>query len=396
MARKKETVVDLSDEGIKKSMSNLMTSIDDMCGNFSSWLTDSSTNVEKYDDTGCYMLNALLSGNFKGGFPEGRTSLLAAPSQTGKSFIALKTAALAQKAGKTIIIFDSEGAIDISFAKKMGLDVSRVKRISTPTVEHCKNTLYAILQNIYKNGLNGKIMIILDSLGALSTEMDFNRMERGSDSQDMGSLAKAAKSMLKMANFYCSATQTTMIITNHIYDNPSQMFPSIDKDMPGGRAARYMPSVVCQLSHTKIKVDDQLVKVDDSSTTLGSGFTGIKITGMAVKNRIVKPYIKGDFALSWERGLSKYYGLLDLSKEFGLITVGGAGMYKITIDVPEMDLKAGDSVGRAKELNTYDSHSDFWEKFLPVLQKKIDEEWTYKTHEVEDEYDEDMEVDEED
>ena len=70
-----------------------------------SFLDNAMSNVDSFEDTGCYVLNALVSGHLRGGFPEARMSLLGAESSTGKTYIALQTAALAQKAGKQIVIF---------------------------------------------------------------------------------------------------------------------------------------------------------------------------------------------------------------------------------------------------------------------------------------------------
>ena len=127
MAKKKEeSKVDystLSDKDKQKLIEKAWAVLDD--GNSqASMLSQALSNINTFDDTGCCILNALLSGRIVGGgFPEGRMTVMAAPSSVGKSYIGLQAAALAQKKGKRILIFDSENAIDREFATNLGLDV---------------------------------------------------------------------------------------------------------------------------------------------------------------------------------------------------------------------------------------------------------------------------------
>ena len=91
----------------------------------------------------------------------------------GKTYLALQTAAHAQKAGKQIVIFDSEFAIDNEFATNLGLDTSKIIYFPVKTVEQCKNAVYKFLSNVYDLGLMGQFFIIIDSLGAMISEIPF-------------------------------------------------------------------------------------------------------------------------------------------------------------------------------------------------------------------------------
>ena len=224
MAKKKEeTKIDfstLSDKEKQKIIDKAWAVLDDTNPE-ASMLSEALSNINTFDDTGCCMLNALLSGRIvDGGFPEGRMTVLAAPSSVGKSYIGLQAAALAQKKGKRILIFDSENAIDREFASNLGLDVSKVKYFPVKSIEQCKNSMYAFLDFVDKQGMKGQFFILVDSLGGMMSEMDFKRLEDESTSADMGTLAKSMKGFIKMMTIMSARTKTTIVCTNHIFDNP--------------------------------------------------------------------------------------------------------------------------------------------------------------------------------
>jgi len=388
MAKKKEeTKIDfntLSDKEKQKIIDKAWAVLDDSNPE-ASMLSEALSNINTFDDTGCCMLNALLSGRIvDGGFPEGRMTVLAAPSSVGKSYIGLQAAALAQKKGKRILIFDSENAIDREFASNLGLDVSKVKYFPVKSIEQCKNSMYAFLDFVDKQCMKGQFFILVDSLGGMMSEMDFKRLEDESTSADMGTLAKSMKGFIKMMTIMSARTKTTIVCTNHIFDNPGQMFPSIEKNMSGGKSVKYFSSTVLQLSAVQVKEDDKNIKTGDEAAIGSKGMTGIAIRGLSIKNRVVKPYMEGDMYISWQKGLRKYYGLLDLAQEFDLIYNKAGKLYVRAENEGEADRYIGTKV----EIQT---SKKFWDEFIPTLQKKIDEHWTYNGANVdfEDEEDED-------
>ena len=386
MAKKKEeTKIDfstLSDKEKQKIIDKAWAVLDDTNPE-ASMLSEALSNINTFDDTGCCMLNALLSGRIvDGGFPEGRMTVLAAPSSVGKSYIGLQAAALAQKKGKRILIFDSENAIDREFASNLGLDVSKVKYFPVKSIEQCKNSMYAFLDFVDKQGMKGQFFILVDSLGGMMSEMDFKRLEDESTSADMGTLAKSMKGFIKMMTIMSARTKTTIVCTNHIFDNPGQMFPAIEKNMSGGKSVKYFSSTVLQLSAVQVKEDDKDRKTGDEAAIGSKGMTGIAIRGLSIKNRVVKPYMEGDMYISWQKGLRKYYGLLNLAQEFDLIYNKAGKLYVRAENKDEDDRYIGTKV----EIQT---SKKFWDEFIPTLQKKIDEHWTYNGANVDFEDEED-------
>lgn len=209
------------------------------------FLSESSlSNVDNWIDTGSRILNAIISGSMYGGIPEGRVTLFAGESGVGKSLIALKVAASAQKMGKHVVIFDSENAIDSRSAVSLGVDPTRLKHFPVKSVEQTRNAVYALFQKIEEKGMDGKFVVIIDSIANMVSEIEEKRMSKDSTSADMGTIARAVKSLLKTCTAYGALTKTTVLVTNHIYDNPNEMYPDLVKCMPGGKACRYLPSVV--------------------------------------------------------------------------------------------------------------------------------------------------------
>ncbi|MBO5826942.1 MAG: hypothetical protein J6R59_00490 [Paludibacteraceae bacterium] len=374
MAKKKEEVkVDfntLSDKEKQKIIDKAWGVLDE-CNDSASMLSEALSNIDTFDDTGCCMLNALLSGRIVGGgFPEGRMTVLAAPSSVGKSYIGLQAAALAQKKGKRILIFDSENAIDREFATNLGLDVTKVKYFPVKSIEQCKNSMYAFLNFVESQGMKGQFFILVDSLGGMMSEMDFKRLEDESSSADMGTLAKSMKQFIKMMTNMSARTKTTIVCTNHIFDNPGQMFPSLEKNMSGGKSVKYFSSTVLQLSAVQVKEGDADRKTGDEAAIGSKGMTGIAIRGLSIKNRVVKPYMEGSMYISWQKGLRKYYGLLELAQEFDLI-YNKAGKLYIRSTEDGVDDKY---IGTKQEIQT---SKKFWDEYIPKLQEKITENWTY-------------------
>lgn len=217
--------------------------------------------------------------------------------------------------------------------------------------------------------------------------MDFKRLEDESTSADMGTLAKSMKGFIKMMTIMSARTKTTIVCTNHIFDNPGQMFPSIEKNMSGGKSVKYFSSTVLQLSAVQVKEDDKDRKTGDEAAIGSKGMTGIAIRGLSIKNRVVKPYMEGGMYISWQKGLRKYYGLLDLAQEFDLIYNKAGKLYVRAENKGEADKYIGTKV----EIQT---SKKFWDEFIPTLQKKIDEHWTYNGANVDFEDEEDESFDE--
>lgn len=336
---------------------------------------DTVSTVPGFIDTGSYALNAILSGKFKdGGIPENRLTLLAGESMTAKSYIAQRLIATAQAKGKQCLIFDTESAIDAAGAEKLGVDTSKVKYIPVFSIEECRNWIYKFLTKAKEAGITNKFFIVIDSLGNLDSALELKRMEKGSDAMDMGSKARAMKSLLKTCTMLSALTQTTILMTNHTYDDPGALHPSIIKNMPGGKSVVFLPSVSVQLARRPVKED----KSDDDKLAAGQkSYPGVILRALTIKNRFVKQFLQTEMYLSFSKGLSPYFGLTKLAVELGCLEqTGSTFVYK------------GKKMGYTK---SFIKNTEFWENdLIPDMQIAIDKAWQYGSDEDDMDIEEDL------
>jgi RecA/RadA recombinase len=284
---------------------------------------------------------------------------------TGKSLFVQKILANAQKMGLYPVIFDTESAIDPEGATRLGLNISGVKYVPCTSIEQTRNAVFKFLNSIKENKLEGKFIVAIDSLGNLQSELELARMDKESTSTDMGTKARAMKSLLQTCTNLGAITQTTFVITNHVYDDPSAMYPSIEKNMPGGKAVVYLPSVTVQLARKPLK-DDGEKTVSNSTLAVGQkSYAGIIIRALTRKNRFIKQYLEGEMYLSFSTGLDRYYGLLDMAVGMGVVIQNGS----------TYALADGTKLGYAKN---WRNNTKMWEEtILPQLEEKMKAEWSY-------------------
>jgi RecA/RadA recombinase len=354
------------DKDIESALSEI-----DKINPFATYLSDSTlSRVGGWIDTGSYVLNAIISGSLHGGIPKGRVTMLAGESMTGKSLFVMKILAAAQKEGLTPVIFDTENAIDPEGAERLGLDVSNVKYVPCISIEQTRNALYKFLTSIKEKGLEGKFIVAIDSLGNLQSELSLSRMGKDSTSADMGTNARAMKTLMQTCTNLGAVTQTTILCTNHVYDNPAALFPSIEKNMPGGKSCVYLPSVTVQLARKPMKSDGG--KTMDGETAVGQkSYAGIIIRALTRKNRFIKQYLEGEMYLSFASGLDRYYGLIDLAVGLGAVIQTGA----------TYQLEDGKKLGYYKQFR---KNTDLWENtILPIVEERMKDEWNYSNKEEE-------------
>jgi recombination protein RecA len=341
------------------------------------------STVQGWIDTGCYVLNGIISGRFKeGGIPKGRVTLLYGESMVGKSLFIQKILANAQKQGLIPVIFDSENAIDPEGAARLGLDTSRVKYVPIFNIEECRNQLYKFLTGVKERGMQGKFIVAIDSLANLESQLEQARMEKESTSADMGTRAKAVGSLLRTATQLSALTNTSIIASTHVYEDPAALHPTLIKNVPGGKKVVYLPSVSVQLMRKPLKENAQELKgVTEETAALQRNYVGVLIRALTAKNRFIKQYLEGDIYLSFKSGVDKYYGLLELAVALGVIVQTGS-TYTFN----------GTKLGYAKN---FAKDIKFWEGILTQIEEKAQEAWAYSSSNTpieEDIYDEEEET----
>jgi RecA/RadA recombinase len=262
-------------------------------------LTENSfSEVDDWIPTGNYLLNAQLSGTLFGGIPNTRSLGLMGDPGTGKSFVCLNVAREAQKKGYDVIYCDTEGAIDKSSAIKFGIDPDKVRYQPIKTVTEFQTFVTNLLELVKKSkddGAEPKIILILDSLGMLSTDKELNDAITGKNAADMGAKAKELRKLFRVITLDLTAAKIPLVCTNHVYTGGG-FFPT--KESSGGDGPIFAMSVISFLSKAQLK--------EGNSTTK----TGIIVTSNLKKSRFTIPEpVK--FHISFANGMNPYVGLQD-------------------------------------------------------------------------------------
>jgi len=264
----------------------------------------------------------------------------------------------------TVVLFDTEGAIDKDSAAALGLDCSKVRYVNPITLEETRNAVYKFLMAVREKKQFGKFIIAIDSVANLLSKMEGKRMDDDSSSADMGTFAKSVKSLLKVTNIMSTATKTPILLTNHVYDDPSALYPTIEKAISGGKSAKYLPSVIVQLGR-KLTKDDGGKTVDSTLAASQVNYSGITLTAVTTKNRFIQQFLKTELYLSFSKGLNKYHGLLEIAKGMKVIYNKGSIYYDWE------DNKLG-------YYKSFRDDQDLWDnRILPEVEKRIKSEWSY-------------------
>ena len=325
---------------------------------------DESTlsNVNEWHDTGCLVLNSIISGSLHKGVPKGRVTGFAGPSMAGKTYIINKILASAQKQGMIPVIFDTEAAVDESSVSGVGLDPSGVKYVPVQTVEETRNQIVQFLDKIIENNQQGKFIISIDSLGNLASQKEMDDIGKDKSAVDMGTRAKGLKSMMRTLTFKAAEADTTILFSNHTYDDPAAMFPSLVKNQAGGKGPVYLASVLVQLA----KKDERHDKNNNSDQMIAEAktYSGTTLRALTVKNRFVPPFLEAEMYLNFKTGLDKYSGLLNIAVNHGAIIQTGS-----TYQLPD-----GTKLGYYKQ---WRDNEEVWEQILPVIEEKLAKDYHY-------------------
>jgi RecA/RadA recombinase len=326
------------------------------------------SNISSFIDTGCMALNAIISGSLHKGIPSGRITGFSGPTSCGKTYIINRILANAQKEGRYVVIFDTENAVDDRGATNMGMDTTKVKYCPVETVEQCRNQISQFLDSVIEKKLKSQFIISIDSLGNLVSTKEMNDVAQGKEAADMGSRAKGLKSMLRVLTHKAAKADVPILFSNHVYDNPAAMFPSLVKQQSGGSGPLYMSSVLVQMAVKNEKTSGGNTGSRDAvedTTPLSKDINGVTLRALTTKNRVVPPYMETEMYLNFKSGLAKYSGLLDMAVGYGVVIQSGA----------TFALADGTKLGYYK---SWRQDEEVWNKILPQLEIKLQTELQYK------------------
>ena len=350
------------------SITTMLNSIRKQTGSSSYKNSKFKTSNMTFLDTGIYSLNSLISGDFFGGFPTGRICLIGGESATSKSYIAAQTItnALLKHEYKHIFILDSEMGALYDFIESKGCDMNNIEQILIENVEECQVSLLKIYDEIKKHKESNpedKFLIIIDSLGAMVASKLLVDATKGKVASEMGGRAKKINAMIKSVTIPAVKTDTSLIILNHVYQNPGAMFTSKIMNQSGGLGITYQSRISLQLTKKLEKNDNR----DD-------GYYGKNIINVfSTKNSIVKPFFERELIIDFNKGFDKYSGIFDLALKYGFIENPKSGYFTIPG-------QTGDKLLRRKDI---EKKTEYYDNFLQELNEKVKMDMQYSSDELE-------------
>ena len=264
-------------------------------------------DVDSFIDTGSYILNALLSGAMHGGLPANKITAIAGESATGKTYFLMGIVKnfLDSDPNAGVIYFESESAITRNMVVSRGIDPKRMVIFPVTTVQEFRTQALKVLDTylLQHESERKPMFLCLDSLGMLSTTKEVEDTAEGKETRDM-TRAQVLKAAFRVLTLKLGRAKVPMVVTNHTYDVVGSMFPT--KEMGGGSGLKYAASSIVYLSRKKEKDGTEVIGHIIHCKNHKSRLT--------VENKIV------DVRLTYDKGLDKYYGLLELAEKHGIFS----------------------------------------------------------------------------
>jgi len=313
-------------------------------------LSDSKFFTEKdMVQTEVPMINLALSGSVDGGLAPGLT-VLAGPSKHFKtSFALIMASAYLKKYDDAVLLFyDSEFGSPQSYFETFGIDTARVLHTPVTNVEELKFDIISQLENIDRND---RVCIVIDSVGNLASKKELEDAINEKSVADM-SRAKALKGLFRMTTPYLNMKNIPMIAVNHTYMEIG-MFP---KAVVSGGTGIYYSA-------------DNIWIIGRQQDKQGTEIKGYHFIINVEKSRYVKEKSKIPISVSWEGGVEKWSGLLEVAMDGNFVTKPSVGWYsRVDAETGEVE----DAKFREKDTLT----EDFWsavinDKFKEYLKGKF-------------------------
>jgi RecA/RadA recombinase len=286
------------------------------------------------------IINVALSGRLDGGLTPGIT-MWAGPSKHFKTAFSLLMAKsyLDKYPDAALLFYDSEFGTPQSYFDTFGIDTSRVVHTPLTDVEQLK---FDIMQQLSEVERGDHLIIVIDSIGNLASKKEVDDAMEGKSVGDM-TRAKQLKSLFRMVTPHLNLKDIPLVVVNHTYMEIG-MFPKAI--VGGGTGAMYSADNVYILGRQQEKEGTEIV--------------GYNFIINVEKSRYVKEKSKIPVSVSFDGGLSKWSGLLDVALESGHVIKPSNGWYqKVNKETGEID----DKKYRVKDTDS----KDFW---LPILTSK--------------------------
>ena len=283
-------------------------------------------------------INIALSGKISGGFVPGLT-IWAGPSKHFKtSFSLLMAKAYMDKYSDAVMLFyDSEFGTPQSYFDSFGIDTTRVLHTPVTDVEQLK---FDIMHQFEEIKRGDHVIIVIDSVGNLASKKEVDDALKQNSAADM-TRAKQLKSLFRMVTPHLNLKDIPLVVVNHTYQTQEMYSKAV---VSGGTGIYYSA--------------DNIFIVGRQQEKDGKDVTGYNFIINVEKSRFVKEKSKIPVEVSWDKGISKWSGLLDMALESGHVIKPKVGWFQ------RVDMETGEILDKSYRMaDTYDF--SFWH---PVLQ----------------------------
>lgn len=260
----------------------------------------SDTNVVQVDaiSTGCLSLDAAIG---IGGVPRGRITEIFGPESSGKTTVGLQVIAEAQKSGGLAAFVDTEHALDVNYAQKLGVDLNSLL-LSQP--EFGEQALEIVETLVRSNAID---VIIIDSVAALTPRVE---LEGEMGDAQMGVQARLMSQAMRKLNAAIAKSNTCIIFTNQLRSKIGLIFGN-PETTTGGNALKFYASVRIDVRRKDVIKEGQEI-------------IGNRVRAKIVKNKVAPPFKEVEFDILYNEGISKIGDLIDLATNFNLIYKTGS------------------------------------------------------------------------
>jgi len=247
--------------------------------------------------TGSLSLDIALGGV---GIPRGRVTELFGPESSGKTTLALHVIASAQRAGGVAAFIDAEHALDTTWAKRLGVDVSSMLVSQPDTGEQALDITEMLIRS------NSVDVIVIDSVAALTPAAE---IEGEMGHTHMALQARLMSQAMRKLTAVINKSKTSLVFINQIRMKIGVMFGN-PETTPGGRALKF---------YTSVRVDlRRLATLKD-----GGNAVGTRVRARVVKNKIAPPFRDAEFDIMFDSGISYEGDLLDLGLASNVVEKAG-------------------------------------------------------------------------
>lgn len=288
------------------------------------------------------IINLALSGQVDGGLVSGLT-FLAGPSKHFKSLLGLVLvkAYMNKHPDAVCLFYDSEFGITPDYIKTNGIDTDRVLHIP---IEHLEQLKFDISKRLESIERGDKVIIFIDSVGNLASKKEVEDALDEKSVADM-SRARVMKSLWRIVTPHLTTKDIPCIAVNHTYQTMEMFSKSV---MSGGTGGMYSANQVFIIGKSQEK---------DGTDLVGWNFT-INIE----KSRFVREKSKFPFLVTFDGGIQKYSGLMDIALEGGFVTKPSNGWYA------KVDRATGEIGEKKRMADTL--NASFWDSILSNVEFK--------------------------